>query len=214
MDVFSEYERLPDRDKDAFARLVSLLLERTFLLRDVWDGREQRLVASPEFRFAERHLPLLTAYLRIGGFELQVDGRRGVMALYNRYGRNRARVDKLTTYLLYVLRLVYDEQLERASLRREVIVPLGEVFSRLHVLGLADRRLAATALRESLERLRRWSVLERVDGEGEDPESRWILYPTIRLLVTDEQVSALYERLARGSLAGDAAEEAAEEAAT
>ena len=106
MDWMRDYEALPERDRDAFSRLLSVLFEQTFLVRDIWDTKEGLLTGNRDYRFAERVRPLLEAYLRVSGWALQVDTQRGVMAIYNRFGRNRQPLDKLTTYLLYILRLM------------------------------------------------------------------------------------------------------------
>ncbi|WP_051343912.1 DUF4194 domain-containing protein [Alicyclobacillus herbarius] len=201
MDWQREYMALTERDREELARIVSLLFEQTFLLRDVWDAKERRTVTNRDYRFVERVLPVLQAYLAVSGFQLQVDGRRGVMALYNRFGRNRARVDKLTTYVLYTLRLIYDEQMEQASMRHEVVIPLQELIAKLHTLGLVDRRLAATQLEQTLNRLRRRGILARVAGNARDLDSRWLIYPSITILVSDERINLLYDRL-QGSQSG------------
>ncbi|MCL6517896.1 DUF4194 domain-containing protein [Alicyclobacillus sp.] len=198
MDWQSRYTALTEADREEFARVLSLLFERTFLIRDVWDPKQGRLVTNRDYRFVERNLELFHTYLQAGGFELQADGRRGVMALYNRYGRNRMKIDKYTTYLLYALRLIYEEEMERASMRREVIVTLQHMLEKLMALGLMDRRIAATHLTGSLNRLRRLNILSRVEGFADELESRWMIHPTIVVAVPDERINHLYRRLTDG----------------
>jgi hypothetical protein len=183
MDWHREYKELTERDKESFARLLSLLFEQTFLLREVWDAKEGRFTTNRDYRFAERVRPLLDAYLHVSGWALQVDGQRGVMALYNRFGRNRQPMDKLTTYFLYSIRLIYEEAMEQISGRREIIVSLRDILEKLHALGVAEKRLGVTVLQSTLQRLRKLSVLERVEGEAVHPDSRWVIYPTIRIIV-------------------------------
>ena len=198
------YESLRDQDKEEFARLVSRLFEETFLLRDVWDVKERRVIGNRDYRFAERNLPLLKSYLDISGFELAVDGHRGVMALYHRYNRNRVRVDKLTTYLLYALRLIYEEQMESASMRREVVTALEDITAKLYTIVLIDSRIPLTHLSSAMTRLRQWSILVRVQGTGLEPESRWMIYPSITMAVPDERINDLYQRLGGGEFDGGA----------
>jgi hypothetical protein len=124
------------------------------------------------------------------------------MGLYNRFGKNRIRLDKYTTYLLYALRIVYDEQMEQAAMRKEVIVSLRESLTKLNILGLLDRRLTATNLMPALKQLRRRQVLGLVEGDGHNPDSRWMIYPTITLLVTDVHINALYDQYKEGTMQG------------
>lgn len=197
-----DYQALPEREKEAFSRLISLLFDQTFLVREVWDAKEARLVGNRDYRFAERVRPLMEDYLRVSGWALQVDAQRGVMALYNRFGHNRQSLDKLTTYFLFALRLIYEEAMERVSGRREVIVSLREVLEKLTALGIVEKRLGVTALQGVVQRLRRLSVLDRVDGEWIHPDSRYILYPTIRILVSEDRINQLLLALENGEFDG------------
>ena len=202
MDWQQAYSVLSDREKEDFARILSQLFEQTFLLRDTWDLREQRLVTNRDYWFVERVFPVFDAYLRVSGFELQKDNQHGVMGLYNRFGRNRARLDKYTTYLLYALRIVYDEQMEQVAMRKEVIVTLRTSLTKLNTLGLLDRRLTAGNLFPALKQLRRRRVLDPVEENWQDPDSRWMIYPTITLLITDAHINALYDQYMDGTLRG------------
>lgn len=197
-DWHRDYDALTDRDKEQFARLVSILFDQTFLLRDIWDARENRLTANPDYRFAEQIRPLLEGYLGMSGWAAQVDSLRGVIAVYNRFGRNRQTLDKLTTYILYILRLIYDEQLEQVSSRREIVIWLRDVYEKLHSFGFVEKKLAVHRLQSTFMKLRRLSVLERVEGDGVQPESRWIVYPTIRILVSEDRINRIYEQLENG----------------
>lgn len=195
-----QYTSLTERDKEDFSRLVSVLYEQTFLVRDVWDVKEHRMTGNRDYRFAERNLMLLKGYLSVSGFEVQVDGRRGVIAIYNKHNRNRMKVDKFTTYMMYALRLVYEEQMETASMRREVVVPLREIIGKLHTIGVMDKRIALTHLQSTLNRLRKLSIIARVEGTNQDMESRWMIYPTITIAVSDDRINDLYARLLSGEL--------------
>ena len=198
MDWHQLYSQLTEKDKEEFSRLVSQLFEQTFLVRDVWEPKEHRVVGNRDYRFAERHLQLLKKYLTVSGFEIQSDGRHGVIAIYNKYERNKIKVDKPTTYLLYALRLVYEEQMETASMRREIVVPLREIVGKLNTIGLLEKRLTNDQLQSAFNRLRKWSIVARVQGTTLDAESRWMIYPTITLAVSDERINNLFSRFAEG----------------
>jgi len=195
MDWKRDYDLLSELDKEWFAKVMSRLFDETFLLRDVWDIKEGRLVGNRDYRFIERVRPILEEYLQVSGWALQVDSLRGVIAIYNRFGRNRRQLDKLTTYVLFILRLMYDEQMEEVSMRREIVIALRDVYDKLHALGFVDKKLAQYRLQATLMQLRKLSVIERIDGDGVQPDSRWIVYPTIRLLVPEDKINQVYEEL-------------------
>ena len=193
-----EWEQLTDRDQEQFARIVNLLYDKTFLVRDEVDTKTQGIVINREFRFLERHYSLFTEYLRKAGWEVQLDGQRGVAALYNRYGYNRRRLDKHTTDMLYTLRLIYEEQLEKLTLRREVSTTVGEMVEKMFHLGLLDKKPADKLLREGLGALKSYNIIAKLDGGWTNPQTRLVIYPAILFLVTNEKISELYTMLAAG----------------
>lgn len=188
-----EWEKLSDKDKEQFARIVNLLFQKTFLVREEVDTKTHGITINKDFRFLERHNPLFSDYLRVAGWEVQLDTHRGVVALYNRYGFNHRRLDKYTTYILYVLRLIYEEQLEKLALRREVSTSVGEMVEKMFHLGLIDKKPPDKLLRESLGALRNCNIIEKFDGNYASPDTRLIIYPSIQFLVTNEKISELYE---------------------
>ena len=117
-----DYQKFSDRDKEQFTRLVNLLLDKTFLLRERVDPREKALIIDRDYRFLERFFSVFQGYLALAGWELNMDGQLGVAALSNRYGTNRYRLNKVETYFLLVLRLIYLEESEKMTLRLNVMV--------------------------------------------------------------------------------------------
>lgn len=194
-----EWEQLSDKDQEQFARIVNLLFQKTFLIRDEVDTKSHGVVINRDFRFLERHYPLFAGYLRVSGWEIQLDGHRGVAALYNRYGFNHRRLDKQTTYILYTLRLMYEEQLEKLTLRKEVTVSIGEMVEKMFYLGILDKKPADKMLRDTLGTLKSSNIIEKLDGPWTSPDTRLVIYPSIQALVTNEKISALYEIVTSGA---------------
>lgn len=189
------WQRLSDRDKEELPRVINLLLSKTFVIRDQYDNKTKNLVINKDYRFIERHLSMINDYLRIAGWHIQTDGYLGVLAAYNRFGTNRFRFDKYTTYFLYTLRLIYEEQREKLTLAKHGFTSIGEIVDKMFNLGLIGKKPPDTALRESLTALRRFQIIDRIEGDWTSPETRVIIYPSIMLLVTNEKISSVYENL-------------------
>ncbi|MCL5981106.1 MAG: DUF4194 domain-containing protein [Firmicutes bacterium] len=198
-----EWEQLGDKDREQFARVANLLWQKTFLVREEVDARSRNMVINRDYRFLERYSQLFREYFRLTGWDIQLDSHFGVVALYNRLGYNHRRLDKQSTYFLYVLRLIYEEQLEKLTLRKEVTTTVGRVVEKMFHLALLDRKPADKQLREGLAALRACNIIDRLDGPWTHPETRIIIYPSILLLVSNEKISELYAMLeASGKLGG------------
>ena len=188
------YQKFSDRDKEQFTRLVNLLLDKTFLLRERVDPREKALIIDRDYRFLERFFSVFQGYLALAGWELNMDGQLGVAALSNRYGTNRYRLNKVETYFLLVLRLIYLEESEKMTLRRDVVSTVRDLLEKMSLLNLLEKKLADKNLAEGLSTLREFNLLDRVGGEWTDPETKLVIYPSVLLAVSDAQIQQLYER--------------------
>lgn len=189
------WEKLTDRDKEEFMRVINLLLNKTFILRDEYDAKTKSLVINKDFRFVERHHSLIQEYLGAAGWQVQNDAYRGVIAAYNRFGTNRYRLDKHTTYFLYTLRLIYEESREKVALAKQCTTTVGEMVEKMFYLGLVDKKPSDTSLREGLNTLKRFSIIEKVEGDWTKADTRLLVYPSIELIVSNEKISNLYDQL-------------------
>lgn len=190
---FDEYEQLTHTEKEEFIRTANQLLSRTFIVRDRYSSKEKCLKLNPDYRFIERHLELFQQYLRLSGWELQKDNNYGVIALYNRFDLNRAHLDKRTTIILYVLRLIYEEKREKLSLKREIVTRVGEVVEKMINLGLTDKKPSNKDLINAFGALSRYQIIDRLESDVTQPETGIIIYPSILFVVTNEKISEIYE---------------------
>ncbi len=188
-----QYEALNVGDREEFTRLVNLLLARNFILRDRYGTKERSMKINHDYRFVERHIDLFREYLRVSGWELQKDNNYGVIALYNRYETNRHRLNKNITIMLYILRLVYEEEREKLSLKREIVTKVSHMVEKMVNLGLVEKKPSNKDLYEAFGFLRRFNIIDKVEGDFADPDTGIIIYPSILFIVTNDKISEIYE---------------------
>ena len=117
----------------------------------------------------------------------------GVAALYNRSGSNRYRLNKVESYFLLVLRLIYAEAAEKLTLRRDVTCSVRDLLEKLSMFNLLEKKLSDKSLSEGLSTLREFNLIDRVEGEWSEPETQLVIYPSVLLAVNEEQIRQLYE---------------------
>lgn len=191
---YDDYQKLGDRDKEQFTRLVNLLFARTFLLRERVEPKDKSIVIDRDYRYLEHNFSLVQGYLALAGWELTLDPYLGVAALSNRSGTNRYRLNKFETYFLLVIRLIYLEESEKLTLRKDVITSVRNLLEKMSLLNLLERKLPDKSINEGLSTLKEFNLIDRVGGEWKDPETKIIIYPSVLLAVTAEQIQYLYER--------------------
>ena len=196
------YEKLNMTEKENFSRVINQLLSRTFLLVDQYDPEEQISRVNRDYLFVDRNFALFQEYLALAGFHLERDTNYGVIQLISSYDGNRQRFNKLTTGMIYVLRLIYEEEREKLNLSKEVIIRIGDLVHKMLTLGFLQRKPSNADLHASLRRLSLFRIIEKLDGAWEDADTRILILPSILFVVSNEQISSLYQ-MTESVAAGD-----------
>jgi len=71
------------------------------------------------------------------------------------------------------------------------------MVEKMFYLGLVDKKPPDTGLREGLNTLKRFNIIEKIEGDWTKADTRVVIYPSIELLVTNEKISSLYNDLAK-----------------
>ncbi|HPZ07052.1 MAG TPA: DUF4194 domain-containing protein [Candidatus Eremiobacteraeota bacterium] len=187
------YERLTNSEKEEFKRLLNLLLCRTFIIRDIYDPKEDMMKINPDYRFIERNFPLFLEYLDYAGWVIEKDNNYGVISLNNSYDYNRVKLNRNTTLILYILRLIFEEEREKLLLRNKVKTTTGEVIHKMLNIGLINKKPSGRDLMDSFKQLSNHNITAKIDGSWEDGNTGLIIYPSILFVVTNEKISRIYE---------------------
>jgi hypothetical protein len=187
------FTRLTNSEKEEFRRLLSSLLAHTFLIRDIYDTKENLMIVNPEYRFVERNFELFLEYLGFGGWTLQKDSNYGVISLANDYEYNRVRFDRNTTLILYTLRLIFEEEREKVTLRNEILTTVANTVHKMIALGLIKKKPSDKDLTEAFRQLDNYRVIQKIAGSWEDAESKLLILPSILFIVTNERIGKLAE---------------------
>lgn len=194
--MFEEkYEKLSMAEQEAFKRIVNWMLAHTFLLQDnyVFDDSMKR--TNPDYLFVERNFELFEDYLEYSGFRLERDTNYGVIFLSSTYEFNRVKLDKMTTLMIYVLRLIYEEEREKLSLSRNIFTSTGDLVHKMISLGVIKKKPANQVMRDSLRTLNQFRIVEKPEGSWEDADTKLLILPTILFIVTNERIGNMYRLL-------------------
>jgi hypothetical protein len=92
-------------------------------------------------------------YLGFGGWTLQKDSNYGVISLANDYEYNRVRFDRNTTLILYTLRLIFEEEREKVTLRNEILTTVANTVHKMIALGLIKKKTSDKDLTKAFRQL-------------------------------------------------------------
>lgn len=188
----TEYEKLALSERETFKRMVNWLLSHTYLLQGnyVFDDSMKR--TNPDYLFVERNFELFQNYFEYSGFRLDRDSNYGVIFLSSTYDFNRAKFDKMTTLILYVLRLIYEEEREKLSLSKDILISTGDLVHKMISLGIVKKKPSNVNLKNALRMLNRFQIIVKSDGNWEAADTRLLILPTILFIVTNERIGNMY----------------------
>nr|WP_305146584.1 DUF4194 domain-containing protein [Anaerovorax odorimutans] len=176
------------RDKDEFKRICNRLLSVCFLCKS------NRTTRS-DYYFILKYKERFSEYLGILGYRLEVNEEYGVVQLTNPQNYNRQNLKLFESIILLILRVLYDEKKRELSVSDEVIVNLGDIQDRFLSLKIRDKMIDKTTMRNTLNLLRRFQIIETVDKDLTDEESRVLIYDSVLMAVRVEDIKQAYEKL-------------------
>lgn len=196
-------EGMLQRDKDEFTRICNRLLSNCFVCK-------RNEAARADYYFIQKHREKFVQYLSVAGYRLEINEEYGVVQLTNPQNYNRYNMKLFESILLLILRILYDEKKRELSVSDEVIVNMGDVHEKFLSLKIRDKMMDKTTLRNAVSTMRRFQLVEVLDKELSNEDSRIIIYDSILMAVRVEDIKQVYEKLDNYRKGGKADEEADE----
>ena len=189
-------EGMLQKDKDEFTRICNRLLSNCFICR-------RNETARGDYYFITRYKEKFTQYLAVTGYRLEY----GVVQLTNPLNYNRYNMKLFESVILLILRILYDEKKRELSASDEVIVNMGDIHEKFLSLKIRDKMMDKTTLRNAISTMRRFQLVEVLDRELSNEDSRLIIYDSILMAVRVEDIKLAYEKLENYRKGGKSNEE-------
>lgn len=197
--IDDRYDKLGSKDKEIFTKILNRLLRVNFINRDVYSVRDKEMRISYDYRFIDRNFLLYEDYLLLGGWSLNKDDRFGVIYITSQYEYNRKKINKFTTQILLTLRLIYDEERENLTLKKEVSLTVYELVQKMISLGIVNKRPTYGELHSALQDLAGFHIVERMDGIWREPDTRFLIYPAILFVLSNAKINELSDLIEDGT---------------
>ncbi len=196
--------------KDKFRATANKLLNECFLLKQSQDTKA-------DYSFALNNRDLFSSFFELLGYELKMNEREGVIALNNQFGTGRIHLRKIDSIILLILRLLYIEKRRELSEARETIIIVDEIYDKYGMLRIAGK-IDKLTMRSAMALFKRYHLIDNLDKDMSDPDTRIKLWPSLLFSVTTESLDAVYKQAkarlaeyAAGNLSGDNGDDNADE---
>lgn len=200
------FENMYQKDRDEFRRVCNKLMSICFITK-------QNESTKSEYYFILRHKEVFEHYLDVLGYVLEINEEYGVVQLINRENYNHVRLKLNESIILLILRILYDEKKRELSLT-DVLINVGDIQEKYLSMRIRAKQIDKTTMGNTLQLLKRYNLIEILDGDVTQEDARIVIYDSILMAVRVEdikRVSDLMERYRKGSQEGDNPDEEASE---
>lgn len=178
--------------KEKFRIAANKLLNHSFLLKKKEDTKK-------DYMFVKQNLEMFVTYFDLLGYDVKVNEDQGVIGLVNQFGTGRLELTKYESILLLILRLLYiEKRKELATFSEEVTVIMEEIREKYAMLKIkAKPQLDKGMERNFVKKFRKFNLIQNLDTDVNQADARIIIYPSIVMAVTVENVNEFYEMTER-----------------
>ena len=176
--------------KERFRTAANKLLNQCFLLK-----KKEETMKDYVFVRQNRE-ELFVPYFDLLGYELRINEDQGVIALVNQFGTGRMALNKYESILLLILRLLYiEKRKELGTYSEEVTVLMEEIREKYAMLKLKTKPMMDKGMeRHMVSLFRRYNLIQNLDGDVNQADTRIVIYPSVIMAVTVEDINQYYEQ--------------------
>ena len=181
-------EGMLQKDKAEFTRICNRLLSSSFLCK-------RNETNKADYYFVIKYREKFSDYLSLMGYRLEINEGYGVIQLTNPLNYNRYNLKLFESVILLILRILYDEKRRELSVSDEVIVNVGDIHDKFLSLKIRDKMIDKTTLRNAMSTFRRFQLIETLDRDLTNEDSRILIFDSILMAVRVEDIKQAYEKL-------------------
>lgn len=187
-----EYEKMNDREKECFGRVINNLLGHTFILKQ--DFSAESIKFNDDYYFASANIDLINEYLNVIGCRADNNTFYGIISLSQFPDFARTHFDKFTTQMIYTLRLIYEER--RDALNSSfVALTIGELITKMLETDLIDKKPSNKDIVLALRKIRDANVIAKGKGNLDAENTKIMILPSILLLLSETKLKETFDKL-------------------
>ena len=173
--------------KEKFRTAANKLLNQCFLLRRREDTKK-------EYVYVRQNRELFVPFFDLLGYELRINEDQGVIGIVNQFGTGRLALGKYESIFLLILRILYvEERKELGAFSEEATVLMEEIREKYAMLRIKAKPMLDKGMeRQMISLLRRYNLIQSLDGDVSRPEARIVVYPSILMAVAVEDINDYY----------------------
>lgn len=187
-----KYLALSSSEKERFAKVANYLLNKSFVLREIYEIHDRIGKFNPDYRFLERHYELMEEYLEIAGYSLVKDDALGIIEISSKFEFNLFKLDKFSTLALITMRQLYDEESERNPSKNVILLTTTNLVLKMMENNLIMKKPTIKDCALALKLFMKHNIITKFSGDIDEADFSFLIYPTILKVVSNEKLTAIY----------------------
>lgn len=194
--------------KEKFRTVANKLLNQCYLLKKKDDTRM-------DYLYVLQNKAAFSDFFDVLGYRLKIDETQGVIGLSTDENSSCIKLKKYHSICLLILRLLYAEARNELSLSEDVIVRMEQIHEKYGLLQIRQKPMLDKAtLNETVTLLKKYNIIDKLDNDISDPDTRLKIYPSILFAMPNENIDTVYKNTMsklNKYAGGDAADETNDE---
>lgn len=178
---------LGSMSKEKFRTTANKLLNQCYLLKKRDDTRM-------DYLYVLQNKAVFSSFFDLLGYVLKIDETQGVIGLSSNEKSCRLKLKKYHSICLLILRLLYAEARNKLSLSEDVVVTIEQIQEKYSLLQIRQKPiLDRTILMETFSFLQKYNIIDKLDSDVTNPDTRIKIYPSVLFAVPTENINTVYE---------------------
>lgn len=200
-------ENFSQRELEQFKSVCNKLLSSTFITKKI-NQHPKGIVDNPDYRFLLINKSIVEDYLSLLDWRLYHNDTNGFFYVDNSNEANRLNLDKISTSIILAIRLIYDENYERAGLDQDVICTVRDLLEKLVTdYAIMSAKPNMKDVKRYLTVLDSHYIIQKIEGKYNEYDCKFTILPTILVAVSAEKLDALVSALKEEEKNNEKAEE-------
>ena len=194
--IVDEYD---EETKEKIRDICQELFHNSFITEYVFAPNDSLKKANASYSFIMQHYEAIEELLEHCGWRLRHDEQVRVLYLTSENARAKLVLNKIESYFLLALRLIYDDKKSRASATGEVFITARDIVEQLTTLGAVSSVLKQDR-EKALRTLAGKNLIARLTGKWGDMDARLAILPSIVCVVSSDKTKSVLEMLSESDI--------------
>jgi len=173
------------------------LFHKNYINEFVFSPNESLKKANFHYSFIMSHYNAIEELLGHSGWKLRHDELARVLYLTSDYSVARVVLNKIESYFLLAVRLIYDDKKTHASASGEVYITVRDIIEQLTTLGAVDS-VPKTDREKALRTLAGKNIISRMTGKWGDMDARLAILPSVICAISSEKTANVLKMMSSG----------------